>query len=241
MQGFGAARLFSSILRLVPGPRSAMILRPHVTNGPIFSPDWNSMDRDEQLKAVRHHFTSKKYVHLKSVLVDPLLMTTYRYALMKARIGDMRPDKMVPGTPGMYSDTLMEILLEVLCPVVENATGLKLFPTYSYFRVYQDGDVLDPHTDRPSCEISMTVTLGYQAPKPWQMWFKIDGQPTTVDFTPGDAVVYRGIEVLHWRNAFEGENQAQVFLHYVDQNGPNAEWTLDKRPELGLRTRTENQ
>jgi len=27
--------------------------------------------------------------------------------------------------------------------------------------------------------------------------------------------------------------QAQVFMHYVDANGPYAEWKFDKRPLLG--------
>ena len=191
------------------------------------------MNSEEQLKAVRHHFALKKYVHLKSVLADPLLMTTYRYTLMKAQTGILRPDSMVK-TPGMYGDTLTETLLELLCPLIENATGLKLFPSYSYFRVYHNGDVLDPHKDRPSSEIAITLTLGYQTRTPWPIWFKIDGNPMPVDLGRGDAVIYRGNDILHWRNAFEGDHHSQVFLFYVDQNGTNAEWKFDKRPQLGL-------
>jgi hypothetical protein len=51
----------------------------------------------------------------------------------------------------------------------------------------------------------------------------------------GDAVMYRGCDIYHWREAYkEGKWQAQVFLHYVDQNGPHAEWKYDKRESLGL-------
>jgi hypothetical protein len=38
----------------------------------------------------------------------------------------------------------------------------------------------------------------------------------------------------HWREEFKGTWQAQVFLHYVDQNGPHAEWKHDKREKLGV-------
>jgi PKHD-type hydroxylase len=49
----------------------------------------------------------------------------------------------------------------------------------------------------------------------------------------GDAVLYRGCEKHHWREPYkEGQWQAQVFLHYVDANGPHAEWKYDKRPKL---------
>lgn len=56
----------------------------------------------------------------------------------------------------------------------------------------------------------------------------------------GDAVLYRGCEVHHWRKKYkEGQWQAQVFLHYVDANGPHAEWKFDKRPGLNLPGPTE--
>jgi hypothetical protein len=50
----------------------------------------------------------------------------------------------------------------------------------------------------------------------------------------GDAVLYRGCEKYHWRDEFKGKWQAQVFLHYVDQNGPHADWKYDKRESLGI-------
>jgi hypothetical protein len=40
------------------------------------------------------------------------------------------------------------------------------------------------------------------------------------------------MECAHWRAAYEGSHLAQVFLHYVDQHGPHAEWKFDKRPSL---------
>lgn len=54
-----------------------------------------------------------------------------------------------------------------------------------------------------------------------------------VAMKPGDAAVYRGIECPHWREPFQGELAAQVFLHYVEQNGRYAEWKFDKRRSLG--------
>ena len=50
---------------------------------------------------------------------------------------------------------------------------------------------------------------------------------------PGDGLVYKGCDVLHWREEFEGDFQAQVFLHYVNKNGKNAEWFRDKRQYWG--------
>ena len=51
---------------------------------------------------------------------------------------------------------------------------------------------------------------------------------------PGDALLYRGIELPHWREAFDGDRMAQVFLHYVDRDGPHRDWAYDKRARLAV-------
>lgn len=196
----------------------------------------------DPLAEARNHFTEKKFVYLNGFIVDPLLAVVHRYAVMRAQIGAMDTnDPQAPNTPSAYGDTLMETLLELVWPSIEQVTGLKLFPTYSYFRVYKNGDVLEPHTDREACEISATMLLGYKAPAPWGMGFKQGELETAVEFSPGDAVVYRGMEVVHWRPAFEGEYNAQVFLHFVDRNGPHAGHRFDKRPALGIPLERANQ
>ena len=45
-------------------------------------------------------------------------------------------------------------------PDMEKATGLKLYPAYTYARIYKKGDILKRHKDRFSCEISTTMNLG---------------------------------------------------------------------------------
>ena len=144
-------------------------------------------------------------------------------------------DKQVPGTPAIYGDGIMERLLARLAPTVGGIVGLDLVPTYSYFRVYRPGDTLPKHVDRPSCQVSMTLSLGYDAPAPWPIWFgPKDAEPVALSLKAGDAAVYRGMDIPHWRDAFAGTYAAQVFLHYVDQNGPYSEWKFDKRAGLTL-------
>ena len=59
-----------------------------------------------------------------------------------------------------------------------------------------------------------------------------------IPMEPGDGVIYRGCEVEHWREAFNapmGAWQTQVFLQYVDKNGPYGDFCkFDSRPALGL-------
>jgi hypothetical protein len=175
-------------------------------------------------------FECDRYVVLRGLLKQPALGQTYRYACLMAERGLMSTsDEYVPNTPSGYGDFIMDGLLTAMLPMIEEASGLSLFPTYSYFRVYKKGDVLARHTDRPSCEVSVTMCLGVAEDKPWPIWIEGPQRTSSVTLEAGDALLYRGVECPHWREAFEGERQAQLFLHYVEQRGRYREWKFDKR------------
>lgn len=70
-------------------------------------------------------------------------------------------DQQAPNSNSVYGDFLMESLLGMLLPKVEETTGLALSPTYSYYRVYKAGEELKEHCDRPACEVSLSLCLGY--------------------------------------------------------------------------------
>ena len=137
-------------------------------------------------------------------------------------------DQQVPNTYSHYADPVMETLLMKVLPTMQKETGLELVPTYSYARIYKHGDILHKHKDRPSCEISTTIHLGGDK---WSIF--IEGTEVMLDI--GDMLVYSGCELEHWREPFEGNTCAQVFLHYNHLNGPFSKQNrFDKRPMLGV-------
>ena len=167
------------------------------------------------------------------MLKEPSLTQLYRYVCRIAELGLLKMgDEQVPDTPCGYGDFMMDLLLMSLQPDIEKASGLALYPTYSYLRIYKLGDTLAKHTDRPSCEISVTLCLGFEAEKSWPIWIEGPLRASSVVLAAGDALLYRGTEHSHWREAFEGRRLAQAFLHYVDRNGPHTEWKFDKRKSL---------
>jgi len=183
--------------------------------------------------ALAELFERQRYAVWRSLFDADDVHRLYSYALLRARSGTMSVnDPQAPQTPSAGGDFIMDGVLADLAPRVEQATGLEVFPTYSYFRVYKRGDVLARHTDRPACEISLSVSLGCVADRTWPISIAGPLGPAQVELHPGDALLYRGIECPHARAAFDGELAAQLFLHYVDRNGPNAEWRFDKRAAL---------
>lgn len=134
---------------------------------------------------------------------------------------------------GRYADAQGEAILERLQPEVERITGRALYPCYSFLRIYHLGSELRRHTDRPSCEFSVTLHVGGPDGVEWPIFIEHDGVAAEVNLHPGDLMVYRGAALPHWRKRFEGEYWVQLFLHYVDAAGAYAHYRHDGRAQLG--------
>jgi len=212
-------------------------------------------------------FKTKKYQVIRGALSQELANFIFNYMMLQRDAVDFmmknnkvnpanpfmgtRTDQQVPGCYTKYADWVMETLLMFMIPVMKAKTGLELIPTYTYTRLYEKGNILHRHKDRPSCEISTTLHLGGDS---WPIYLDptgadniLSGSETTtivkpgapkgvqVDLKVGDMLIYSGCELEHWREPFQGNVCSQVFLHYNHANGPYAKTNLyDKRPLLGV-------
>ena len=209
-------------------------------------------------------FKKNKYIVIKKIISSELANFVYRYFLMKRKVVErffddryisqftnewgVWNDTQVPQTYSHYADIAMETLLQKVLPIMEKHTGYKLYPAYSYARLYKKGDILKRHKDRFSCEISTTMNLGgddwpiFLEPKKnvgladGKKYFEKSNNPgISINLRAGDCLVYFGQLLEHWRGEFTGENCAQVFLHYNRQDSKGAEENkFDRRPYLGL-------
>jgi hypothetical protein len=210
-------------------------------------------------------FSKKKYIIAKNAISLEMADFIYKYFLLKRRVTEtffnekfispftdyfgIWEDPQVPNTYSHYADIAMETLLVKVLPVMQKLTKLKLTPNYSYARIYKKGDILKRHKDRFSCEISTTLNLGGD---PWPIYLDLTGSDNVidehqnimkpnapkgikVDLNPGDMLIYKGNQLEHWRESFEGDHCAQVFLHYNNIETEGSKDNLfDRRPHLGL-------
>ena len=143
---------------------------------------------------------------------------------------------MSPAFYGIFNDEMIEIQKNI-----ETLVGEELYPCYSYARIYQKHDILPPHTDRPSCEISLTVTLNYEK-HTWPFWLIDRGQVTSIELDIGDMLLYKGTEVMHFRHPMQGQEfQYQVFFHYVKKQGNYANYKYDLNTNLLSNLEAEEQ
>ena len=212
-------------------------------------------------------FKTKKYYVIRNALDKKMANFIFNYMMLQRdavhemlkdnRTSVQNPfigklgDNQIPGTYSKYGDWVMETLLMYMIPIMKAKTGLDLVPTYSYTRLYKNGDKLHRHKDRPSCEVSTTLHLGGNE---WPIFIDPTGADnilsgtdiTTVvkpgapkgiqvDLKIGDMLIYAGCDLEHWREPFQGMVCSQVFLHYNHANGPFAKTNIfDKRKMLGL-------
>ena len=211
-------------------------------------------------------FKKNKYIILRQPISNDLATFIANYFLMQKQVydsckvaryfsqfenilGEYEPlDGQIPNTYSQYSNIAMETLMLKCQPQMEKVTGLKLYPAYTYARIYKKGDILKRHKDRFSCEISTTMNLGGDD---WPIYLEPDSSKggvkegvgyvsentkgIRVDLKPGDMLVYSGCELEHWREKFKGKECVQVFLHYNNRKTPGAKDNMfDKRPHLGL-------
>jgi len=210
-------------------------------------------------------FKKKKYQVIKGALSKELSNFIFNYMMLQRDAVDFmtkhnkvspanpfigtRADPQIPGAYSKYGDWVMETLLQYMRPIMKSKTGMDLVPTYSYTRLYEKGNKLRRHKDRPSCEISTTLHLGGD---PWPIFLDPSGadfvinefkeihkpgapKGIRIDLKEGDMLIYSGCELEHWREPFQGTVCSQVFLHYNHANGPFAQENLfDKRPMLGV-------
>lgn len=166
-------------------------------------------------------------------LLVPELINTSEYDRFFEKIVSLgrgnSEETQVPGSTGFYKEVLFEKLLEHLLPKIEQYTGLALFKTYSYARRYRIGNELKPHRDREACEITVTLALGYEG-EIWPIWVE-NKEKVSCSFllNPGDALIFRGRELVHWREKNRFGACSQVFLHYVERNGLYADHRDDRR------------
>lgn len=143
--------------------------------------------------------------------------------------GQYSKDHQAPSSPAVYD---FMPFIELLCEKTNEVSKLVeelVLPTYTYARIYKNGEVLARHRDRPACEISLTVHVGGDAD--WDISIqKPSGEEISLRLKQGDAMLYLGNVADHWRGQpFTGQNYSQVFLHYVRSRGPNNWAYFDKR------------
>ena len=160
------------------------------------------------------------YLHIPNFIskeeADSLASELIEYSKLPGNF--MVCDIQAPNSLAMYNYLPFVKLLIKKINEVSIILEEDVLPTYTYTRIYKHNEVLNRHRDRPACEISITLNLKKDIE--WPIWFqKPNGEEISLELNQGDAVMYLGEIADHWRNAYQGQEHVQLFLHYVRAEG----------------------
>lgn len=167
---------------------------------------------------------------VKNIVSDDMLKHINTMLELEALRGSEISNQ-VPGSQEFYNPLYLNVLNQILRDKIKKLVQKEsLYSTYTFYRKYYQGQKLEKHVDRPSCEISFSLCLAMKdKTNPWAIYFEDTDTDTVFEAKPevGDGVIYLGCVTPHWREVCEQEWHKQVFFHY--STDPQLEFDLKGR------------
>lgn len=180
--------------------------------------------------SLKQQLLNNNYLVIDNFITEEKAKELYKWFKNEANINPQAfiHDSQCPKSLAMYDFRwFLELLIDKI-PFMSEVLEEPMFPTYSYARIYANGEFLEKHKDRHACEVSVTLHLDSDGTD-WPIWFtKPNGEQVSYSLKSGQAVIYLGMVSEHWRDAFQGQEYGQVFLHYVRGRGENWMCYFDK-------------
>lgn len=169
-----------------------------------------------------------EYIILKNI-VNPINISNYRYHIRNLEVKEFfcETDKQVEGRKNIKNEPLMKYFHFQINRLVNLLTGEKIMPSYSFLAIYPNGSELKYHIDRPQCKwnISLALDMCPEEKKDtdsWPIYIKSNEDTDKekiieVKLGLGDAVLYRGNKLYHWRDKLTQHDKFYAcFFHFVD-------------------------
>jgi len=189
------------------------------------------------------NFKKNKYSIIKNSLSKEIIQVMTGYTLLKRTVyktfvknkyiaplcvdwGKLE-DNQANGIYSCYSDILTDTVLQILKPKVEKIIKEKIFPLYSYYRIYTKNDVLPKHLNTKQFYISCLLHIGKNK---FPITLNINNEEKTINLNNGDLLIYRGGEVNQTKEMFGDNTAIQIFFYYTN----NKDLMWDAKPHPGL-------
>ena len=207
-------------------------------------------------QAYREQFAQDGFCLIKSVLTPEVaarLLSDIAEDIHRVGTDKFLGQTSIHSNPGIevYSHDykLLNSFQWGLTGMIRDITGANLLPGFAYFQVYRKDNHLFVHSDRASCEYSMSLTLAYSDGLPWDLTVSDEivdhdapeeGKKVARDhgsakfhrlrMDPGDGVLYPGYGRRHGRlEPNPNRWSAHIFLHWVDADSPHAKYAFDEK------------
>ncbi|MGH7785418.1 MAG: hypothetical protein ACRERC_01040 [Candidatus Binatia bacterium] len=183
---------------------------------------WQATCRDAEAQFQRYGYA------IVRDLIPPVLIGALRHYYRGLVAGGQLPrgDDQVPDRYRLHSEPAAMFFHPQLAGLLSRIAAQPVRPSYLYFASYPPGAALPRHVDRAQCELSISLLIDY-SPEPdgpcgWPLFLEhaaLPGGLVAADLGIGDAVIYRGRELAHYRHRLpDGHQSSSLFFHYVGED-----------------------
>ncbi len=169
-------------------------------------------------------FRKNRYISIAG-LVHPFQMDALRkyYRRLVRRGGMYMGDGQTLSRYVAHNEPVSRFFQHQLTPAISELAGEPLKPSYTYVVSYQGGSALEKHVDREQCEYTISLLVDYPPESKhdscWPLCIETPAGVVTVTQTIGDALLFRGRELPHFRpKLHDGYTSTSMLLHYVTQD-----------------------
>ncbi len=230
---FWLGPVFSALLSAArPGEPAPTVLPPHARSVLSFArvlvePGDEARRGAEWAAAVSRcaPLFKKGYAPLGGLIHPYHLGALRRYYRRLIRKGGLQFDAQCSRRYGVHNESVARFFHRQFRGIVSDIAGEPVKPSYVYFASYQSGAELEKHVDRAQCEFSITLCVDYSPEPvretPWPLHLDTKEGKLTVFQAIGDALLYRGVELPHYRGRLpDGATSTSIFFHFVRENFP---------------------
>lgn len=177
-----------------------------------------------QIEACRKSLRKNEYAVMRQVLPEIFHEGLIRYLRAIDAAGYMdRSSDSIAFRHRFYQEPVNRFIHVQLNRVINEVVPEPVKPSYCYLATYHYRSELKRHTDRPQCEWNVSLQLDNRPTIPlnkaWPIHLEIGGKAREVTLDIGDAVLYSGVRIPHWRPPLpKGRETTLCFFHFVGKN-----------------------
>jgi hypothetical protein len=171
----------------------------------------------------RREFTKDGFAAMPELIHPFHLGALRRYYRRMVRTGGMTlGDNCSPKRWVAYQESAAQFFHRQLTGAVSAVAGVRVKPTFAYVASYQGSADLGAHTDRLQCEYAVSLLIDYVPEpveqSPWPLQFAGPNRTGKVWQCLGDAVLYCGTRITHWREQLAAAAvSTSMFFYFVNE------------------------
>jgi len=233
---FWARGEWIEVLRsLRPGEPAPAVMPPHIRQALVLArvlvPPGGERERAVAWEQICRDgaplFQTHGYAIVRDLIHPVLIGALRRYYRGLVAGGQLpRGDDQVEDRYRLHSEPVAMFFHSQLGDLVSRIAGEPVKPSYLYFASYPSGSALPRHVDRVQCEFSISLLVDYDpdpaGPCSWPLFLEHQNLPgglVAADLGVGDALLYRGRELAHYRDPLpDGHQSTSLFFHYLRED-----------------------